>query len=93
MADNSKSSSFLSSLVVVLAIVAVFAIVVLVGYGLKSDTSPVLVESDNPPPTAATLRAQEAEVLTTYAWVDQEKGIVRIPVERATELFIQELNQ
>jgi hypothetical protein len=39
------------------------------------------------------LRLSESEqqaILTQYAWVDQEKGIVRIPVERAMELMLTE---
>jgi hypothetical protein len=35
---------------------------------------------------AAELRRLEHDQLTTYGWVDQQKGIVRIPVERAIEL-------
>lgn len=34
-------------------------------------------------------RASEDEVLTTYAWVDREKGVVRIPVARAIELLAE----
>lgn len=28
--------------------------------------------------------------LSTYGWVDKEKGVVRLPVERAAELVIEE---
>ena len=38
----------------------------------------------------ADLHAREAELLYSYGWVDQEKGIVRIPIERAMELTVQE---
>lgn len=33
------------------------------------------------------LRASEEKVLTSYAWVDADKGIVRIPIERAMDLL------
>jgi hypothetical protein len=33
------------------------------------------------------LRAAEDEILTRYGWVDRERGIVRIPVERAIEIL------
>jgi hypothetical protein len=33
------------------------------------------------------LRAQERERLTTYGWVDRERRIARIPIERAMELL------
>ncbi|MGE0822181.1 MAG: hypothetical protein AB7G75_01540 [Candidatus Binatia bacterium] len=35
------------------------------------------------------LRAQETEVLHSYAWVDQNAGIVRIPIERAMTLLAE----
>jgi len=38
----------------------------------------------------AELRAKEAKASTSYAWVDQEKGIVQLPIDRAVELTIQE---
>lgn len=36
------------------------------------------------------LDAKAAERLTSYGWIDKEKGIVHIPVERATELILGE---
>ena len=33
------------------------------------------------------IRAQEDKLLNGYAWVDQPKGVVRIPVERAIEVL------
>lgn len=38
---------------------------------------------------AADLTAQQEE-LNRYRWIDQEQGIVGIPVERAVELIIQD---
>jgi hypothetical protein len=35
------------------------------------------------------LRNQEHEILTTYQWVDREKGIARIPVDRAMQVFLE----
>ena len=43
-----------------------------------------------PNPKLGDLRAREAELFYSYGWVDQEKGIVRIPIERAMELTVQE---
>ena len=34
-------------------------------------------------------RAAEEKVLTSYGWIDKDKGIVRIPIERAMEIFAQ----
>jgi hypothetical protein len=55
------------------------------------------MEKDPPPPRLQTqpfkdineLRADEARRLETYGWVDQEGGIVRVPIERAMELVIE----
>ena len=33
-----------------------------------------------------TMRAEEDSLLKSYAWVDREKGIVRIPIQRAIDI-------
>jgi hypothetical protein len=38
-----------------------------------------------------TLREETDKALTTYGWVDKNKGVARIPVERAMELTVAEL--
>ena len=38
----------------------------------------------------AELRALNAEALANYAWVDQAKGIVRLPIEHAMKLTVAE---
>ena len=40
-----------------------------------------------------TLREQDAQALTTYAWVDKSKGVARIPIERSMELMVAQLAQ
>ncbi len=35
------------------------------------------------------MRAAEEKILHSYGWIDQQKGIVRIPIERAMELTAQ----
>ncbi len=37
----------------------------------------------------AKLRAEEEEILTTYGWVDKDRGIARVPIDRAMELLVQ----
>lgn len=37
------------------------------------------------------LRDDDTKALTTYAWIDKNKGSVRIPIERAMELAVTEL--
>jgi hypothetical protein len=43
-----------------------------------------------PNPKLRDLRAREAEVLNSYGWVDQQQGIVRIPIDRAMERMVEE---
>jgi hypothetical protein len=33
------------------------------------------------------IRAAEDQVLNGYAWMDPEKGVVRIPIDRAIDLL------
>ena len=34
-------------------------------------------------------KASEEQVLTTYAWVDKEQGLVRLPIRRAIDLVVE----
>jgi hypothetical protein len=36
------------------------------------------------------IRTADAQALQDYAWIDQSKGFVRIPLERALELTVRE---
>ncbi len=36
-------------------------------------------------------RAKEQAAATTYGWVDQSKGVVRLPLDRAIELTVRDL--
>src|SRR6266403_2053432 len=38
-----------------------------------------------------TLRDEADKALTSYAWVDKNKGVARIPIERAIELTVIDL--
>jgi hypothetical protein len=40
------------------------------------------------PGNLAQFRAREQQLLTTYGWVDQNAGVVRIPVEKAKDLLL-----
>ena len=39
----------------------------------------------------AEVESDQAKQANTYGWVDKSKGVVRIPVERAMELAVSEL--
>lgn len=96
MAANSKNSnntSFLTPLLVVIGTIAIFAVLVFLAYGLGGTDAPEGAVVENKPPSAATLRAKDQAVLTSYGWVDKDKGVVRIPVDVAQQLVVEELNQ
>src|SRR6267143_4800665 len=40
-----------------------------------------------------TAREEDAKARTSYAWIDKNKGVARIPVARAMELTVAELAQ
>jgi hypothetical protein len=40
-----------------------------------------------------TSREEAEKALTTYGWIDKNKGIARVPIERAMELTVAELAQ
>jgi hypothetical protein len=40
-----------------------------------------------------TSREEAEKALTTYDWIDKNKGVARIPIERAMELTVAELAQ
>jgi len=42
-----------------------------------------------PGPDLKAVRAEEEQTLTSYGWVDQGKGVVRIPINRAMDLLVE----
>jgi hypothetical protein len=40
-----------------------------------------------------TTRDEAAKALTTYGWIDKNKGVAHIPIDRAMELTLAELAQ
>ena len=41
-------------------------------------------------PALVDYQRQQADLLGNYAWVDQENGVVQVPIERAMELVAEE---
>jgi hypothetical protein len=40
----------------------------------------------------AEMRARERTAQTTYAWIDRGRGVVQLPIDRAMELTLRDLN-
>src|SRR5579872_2714746 len=44
---------------------------------------------DHPAIEVHELHSEEDKILTTYGWTDKQKGVVRIPIDRAMELRLE----
>jgi hypothetical protein len=97
--DNSNqqrpSKSGLLPLILTIGGFCLFAIII--AYAWK-DHSPSTVARGGLTPVERfdllRLHREEADKnLTTYGWVNKEEGVVRIPIERAMELTLKDLNQ
>ncbi len=72
---------------------ALFLLIVLVAY-LPQRPAPIAQGTLTPEERVerlTQLRAKEKKQATSYAWIDQSKGVVQLPLDRAVELTIQEL--
>jgi hypothetical protein len=49
------------------------------------------IDQRTPAEDIAELRAREEELLNNYGWVNEESGIIRIPVEKAIELLSDDI--
>lgn len=72
---------------------AIFVLILVVAY-IPRKPEPLPEGSLTPAERSAALaemRAKEQAAATTYGWVDQSQGVVRLPLDRAVELTIAEL--
>lgn len=73
---------------------AIFALILTIAY-LPKRPEPLPEGARTPQQRAdllRELRAKEQKALTSYAWADRNAGTVQLPLDRAVELTIQELN-
>jgi hypothetical protein len=99
-----KSVLMLVALTVGIALVGIVSMRFLFGYVVERDASRDTLPSPladtrapytgprlqvSPPQDTKAMKAAEAQILESYAWLDRESGIVRIPIERAIELLAE----
>src|ERR1700704_3897815 len=88
--DIARTRAPLSTWFGVVLLFALFGIIVLavIGPAPRGDT----YEQKRAKTRAEKLKAvqEEAKSLTSYGWVDKNKGVARIPIERAMELSVAE---
>jgi hypothetical protein len=89
---HESKSSFTATLLAAIGGFAIFLVILFVAY-LPNKVPPAGDGVKTPAQRKAALaelRGKEQSAATTYGWVDKDKGIVRLPLERAIELTIQE---
>ncbi|MFT3869492.1 MAG: hypothetical protein QM715_13640 [Nibricoccus sp.] len=94
MSDAASKSGFLTTAAAVVGGFLIFVLILVIAY-LPGKPAPLPEGTKTPQERAQILRdmrAKETAATTTYGWVDQSKGVVRIPVDRAMQLTIDELN-
>ncbi len=84
-------STLLKNTLAVLACLVVFALILPLAIRMGNPASPAEDRAEALP-TSAELQARDGELLHSYGWVDEEKGVVRLPISRARELYIDEIN-
>jgi len=98
MSDSTQtpaaSNGTLLTLLAAIGGFAIFALIVFIAY-LPKKPAPLADGVRTPEQRKAALselRAKEKAAATTYGWVDQPTGIIRIPIDEAVKITIKELN-
>jgi lysylphosphatidylglycerol synthetase-like protein (DUF2156 family) len=87
-----SKGSFTATLLAAVGGFSIFLIILVIAY-LPNKAAPAGDGVKTPAERKAALaelRGKEQTAATTYGWVDKDKGVVRLPLERAVELTIQE---
>lgn len=95
MSDATPKSGFFVTAAAVIGGFLIFALILTIAY-LPNKPEPLPQGTKTPEERAGILRdlrAHEADVANSYGWVDQSKGVVRVPIERAMELTIDDYNR
>jgi hypothetical protein len=90
-----SNGSFPATLLAAIGGFAIFVLILVVAY-LPNQAAPAgdgVKTPEQRKAALAELQGKEKTTATTYGWVDKENGVVRLPLERALELTIQEHNK
>jgi len=93
MSNAAPKTGFFTTAAAVIGGFLIFVLILVVAY-LPNKPAPLPEGTKTQEERAAILRdlrAKELAGATTYGWVDQTKGVVRIPIERAMELTVADL--
>lgn len=94
MSDAAPKSSFLVTAAAVVGGFLIFVLILVIAY-LPGKPAPLPEGTKTPAERAAILKEMRAKEVAgnSYGWVDQGKGIVRVPIERAMQLTVDDLNR
>ena len=90
---NSQPAAERTTAPLVIAILGCFLIIAALVWAMHHYTQPPPLGEDRVAvrkKALAELRAAEAEGLNTYGWVDQAKGVVRLPIAEAMKMTLLE---
>jgi len=93
MSDPTPKSGFFVTAGAVIGGFLIFVLILVIAY-LPNKPAPLPEGTKTPEERAVILRelrAKETAASTSYGWVDQTKGVVRIPIERAMQLTVADL--
>ncbi|MCC5834405.1 MAG: hypothetical protein JJU20_06705 [Opitutales bacterium] len=74
-----------------LGVFFLFALIVVIAYLPNRAASQYEVDKEARFEIKRNLDARQERLATTYDWVSQSNGVVRVPIERAMELTVREL--
>jgi hypothetical protein len=88
---------FWAAVIATAGVFAIFIIILLIAYIPRRPDSPGVSTTSELTPAEraarlAEMQAKEKSAATTYGWANPEKTVVRLPLDRAMELTVQELN-
>lgn len=94
-APETSHSNMILSIIGALGTLLLFALLIYIAYYVPAQrmdaaTGNIAAQRKE---TLAQTQAQAANTASTYKVVDAEKGVVRIPIERAMELVVPRLNE
>jgi hypothetical protein len=92
MSDTAPKSGFFVTAAAVIGGFLIFVLILVIAY-LPNTPTAIPQGTKTPEERAVILRdLHSREILANnYGWVDQPKGVVRIPIERAMQLTVEEL--
>lgn len=93
MSDAAPKSGFFITAAAVIGGFLIFTLILVVAY-LPNKPAPLEPGTKTPAERATILKEMRAKEVAgnSYGWVDQGKGIVRVPIERAMQLTIDDHN-